>query len=176
MHRSTIAVPTLVVVLSAAAPVAAQSCPGDFDGDNQVTVDELLRSVDRALLGCPPPVALDGPFDGQGVVARTACADPGENDAFVLDDLTITFTRQEGSTFEGRLDAVDGTGEDVSLQIAGSVDGDGLVRGSLHDEDGDVSGTIHGGISGDGLSLAVVAKEPNSQCSISASLLTVRRR
>lgn len=176
MNRSTIALLTVLLTAILINPIAAQSCPGDLDGDNQVTVDELLQSVNRALVGCPPPLELGGPFDGEGFVVRTACADPDENDDFVLDDLTITFTRQQGSTFEGRVDAVDSGGEDVSLRISGSVDGQGLVRGVIDDEDGEVTGTILGGISGDGLSLAVTATEPNAMCSISASLLTTRRR
>ncbi len=32
----------------------AQMCPGDLNGDGQVTVDEVVRSVDAALNGCGP--------------------------------------------------------------------------------------------------------------------------
>jgi len=37
--------------------VAAEcnQCPGDFNGDQHVTVDEILVSVSNALNGCPPP-------------------------------------------------------------------------------------------------------------------------
>jgi hypothetical protein len=32
---------------------AAQSCPGDLNGDKQVTVDEVLTALNSALHGCP---------------------------------------------------------------------------------------------------------------------------
>jgi len=32
-------------------------CPGDFNGNHLVTVDEILVSVNNALTGCPPPGA-----------------------------------------------------------------------------------------------------------------------
>jgi len=165
----------LSLAVAAGSPAAGQSCPGDFDGDNQVTVDELLQSVDRALVGCPAAIPLGGPFDGGGVVARTACANPRDNGAFLIEDLTITVTKQEGSRFSGRLDFFDEEGEDVSLDIDGSVDAGGLIRGAISDDEGEVAGTIHGGIVGDGLSLALLMFEPERSCSVAGALLAVRR-
>jgi hypothetical protein len=42
-----------VVAMSVAAAIAgAQSCPGDLNGDGQVTVAELITAVNSALYGC----------------------------------------------------------------------------------------------------------------------------
>jgi hypothetical protein len=165
----------LPLTVAAGSPAAGQSCPGDFDGDNQVTVDELLQSVDRALVGCPSVILLGGPFDGGGVAARTACADPRDNGAILLEELTVTVTEQTDSRFSGRVDAVDEEGDDLSLNIDGSVDADGLIRGTVDDDEGEVTGTVHGGIAGDGLSLALLIFEPERSCSVAGSLLAVRR-
>lgn len=34
----------------------AQQCPGDLNGDNEVTIDEVITAVNAALNGCVPPV------------------------------------------------------------------------------------------------------------------------
>ncbi len=38
-----------------AAQTALAVCPGDFDGDNAVSISELITAVRSALDGCPPP-------------------------------------------------------------------------------------------------------------------------
>ncbi len=162
-------------LVAVAVPGLAQSCPGDFDGDNQVTVDELLQSVDRALLGCPAPLVLGGPFDGGGVASRTACADPNDVDAILLEDMTITVLQQQGGRFTARLDAFDQEGHDVSLNLAGSIDAAGFVRGTVHDDAGEVSGSMTGGLAGEGLSLAFLLVEPLRSCSVAGAVLGVRR-
>lgn len=48
----------VALMLMLAAPVAAQTCPGDADASGDVTVDEIVASVNAALGGCPD--ALDG--------------------------------------------------------------------------------------------------------------------
>lgn len=44
-----------LITLMAGGALAQPTCLGDFDGDQQVTVDELVTSVNNALAGCPPP-------------------------------------------------------------------------------------------------------------------------
>lgn len=65
-----------VILCSAAlwvvfAVAARGGCPGDFDNDNQVTVDEVVTTVQSALKGCPEPRLVD---NGDGTVSdlRTA--------------------------------------------------------------------------------------------------------
>jgi hypothetical protein len=43
------------MALVCAGTVRAQVCPGDFNGDQVVTVNEILVSVRYALYGCPGP-------------------------------------------------------------------------------------------------------------------------
>lgn len=46
---------TLLVALLFGRPVAApaQTCPGDLNGDHEVTIDEVITAVNAALNGCP---------------------------------------------------------------------------------------------------------------------------
>lgn len=52
---------TVLTVLAALVADAhsslAQQCPGDLNGDNMVTVDEIITAVNAALSGCEPPTA-----------------------------------------------------------------------------------------------------------------------
>lgn len=74
------------ILLSTVA--SAQSCPGDLNGDQQVTIDELVRGVNAALSGCDgaPPCAGDLNGDRQVTIdelvravntALGGCDDPG---------------------------------------------------------------------------------------------------
>lgn len=54
MYRTAILVFGLSLVVSNAGAQCTQ-CRGDLNGDNQVTVDEILTAVDNALNGCPIP-------------------------------------------------------------------------------------------------------------------------
>jgi len=49
---------------------AEPSCPGDLNGDNMVTVDELVTAVDAALNGCPEPGAVQSTLPATG---QTQC-------------------------------------------------------------------------------------------------------
>jgi hypothetical protein len=42
-----------MMVLAARDAVAQPKCPGDLNGDGRVTIDDILRSVNYALDGCP---------------------------------------------------------------------------------------------------------------------------
>jgi hypothetical protein len=154
----------------------ADSCPGDLDGDNQVTVDELLQSVNGALNGCPPPIVLGGPFDGEGMAIRSQCQDSADNDSFALPEVTVHFDEQIDSRFLGRLTGEDEEGEELDgIFLEGSVDADGVLRGRIFDDEGEIEGKIRGNISGDGLALAVDIVETDNVCRVAATLLTERR-
>ncbi|MBX3025082.1 hypothetical protein KF840_09250 [bacterium] len=49
-------------------PTAAQPCPGDLDGDGQVTISELVRAVNAALAGCEAGQPCPGDVNGDGQV------------------------------------------------------------------------------------------------------------
>lgn len=46
-----------LIALPSLANAQANQCRGDFNGDDAVTVDEILVTVNNALTGCPPPSA-----------------------------------------------------------------------------------------------------------------------
>jgi hypothetical protein len=50
-------VPLLIgLIVAAGATTATARCPGDFNLDENTTVDEIVAAVDSALNGCPAPV------------------------------------------------------------------------------------------------------------------------
>jgi hypothetical protein len=53
--RAKATIIVIMLVTSAVTPVPAQSCPGDLDGDSEVTVDEIIQTVNAALDGCAEP-------------------------------------------------------------------------------------------------------------------------
>jgi hypothetical protein len=53
-HLSAAVVAAFAGALVVAEHVSAQTCPGDFNGDGSVTVDEVLVVVNTALNGCNP--------------------------------------------------------------------------------------------------------------------------
>src|SRR5690349_13744453 len=56
----------LALLLAMAAPAARAQCVGDCNGDNEVTVDEIITMVNLALLGgVEGCVAGDSNTDGQ---------------------------------------------------------------------------------------------------------------
>lgn len=59
--------PTRTATPERTATPTPPACDGDFDGDAQVTVDEIVRAVGNALTGCSPDTC-DGDFDGDGQV------------------------------------------------------------------------------------------------------------
>lgn len=69
---------SLVLFLSLllAAPAAAQSCPGDCDGDGEVRVDELIRAVTIALGDRPAAdcTAVDTSADGSVTIEELVAA------------------------------------------------------------------------------------------------------
>lgn len=67
-HASTGA---LLVLLAGilATPTAANDCPGDLNGDNEVTIDEIITAINSALNGCPdtaPALSVGCPGDLNG--------------------------------------------------------------------------------------------------------------
>ena len=63
----------LLLVLLRPGSSQAASCPGDFNGDNQVTIDEILAAVDAALTDCSPAaVNCAGDLNGDHGVSITA--------------------------------------------------------------------------------------------------------
>jgi cysteine-rich repeat protein len=93
--RGELRVASLLLLLAVAAGGAtAQSCPGDCDGDGQVSIAELIRGV-RIALGeasadeCPP---VDGNGDGVVTVNELVAAVRASLEKCVADTPTPTMT------------------------------------------------------------------------------------
>lgn len=56
------------LALALSTPALAQACPGDLDGDGQVTISELVRAVNAALAGCGAGQPCPGDLNGDGQV------------------------------------------------------------------------------------------------------------
>jgi len=166
---------TLLSTLGFGAAGAA-SCPGDIDGDNRVTVDELVQAVNGALTGCPAAVNLAQAYDGDAAGIRNLCADPGDNGSFTFQEATVRVDEQHGSQFSGALTGKDNEGEPVSIHLDGSVDAQGFVNGTVWDDEGEISGSVRGLLAGDGLALTASVFETADSCWVAFSVLAERRR
>jgi hypothetical protein len=77
MRRALLAVILAAVVLGlSAAHSGAQcnpTCPGDFNLDNDVTVDEVVSAVNRMLGGCGGSPEQQGCIASGGTVSAASC-------------------------------------------------------------------------------------------------------
>lgn len=74
------------VLGSQIAAAQCSSCDGDLNGDDRVTIDELVKAVNSALTGCGDNVTCtsDGDCDADEVCTNGTCAgrpDPCSSDA-----------------------------------------------------------------------------------------------
>lgn len=67
-----IAMAALAVLVLGGRSTAQPLCPGDFNIDDSVTVDEIVLAVNAALSGCPPPRGCPQAFD-EPTPSRTNC-------------------------------------------------------------------------------------------------------
>jgi hypothetical protein len=106
--RVAVTVAAVARLLLAPEAAVAQCC-GDCNGDGQVTIDELLKSVDRALSGCHD----DGICSQSGGQRLPAT---GQTTCWDADGIVI---------------ACNGTGQDGELQAGGALayvdNGDGTI-------------------------------------------------
>lgn len=122
-------VTTIGVTLLLACPQAGARCQGDLDGNNEVTVNEIITAVNNALVGCEPPVSILGRYEGQGFEIRMGCMDPGDDGTFAIDPIIFEATMQVGSSYEGTLSLVEPDGEPLVQEIQGTVDSTGVTEG-----------------------------------------------
>lgn len=113
-----------IILLGFAARLPAQPCPGDVDGDGQVTVDEILVVVNAALVGCSPPATVTATV----IVPPTATSLP---QATPTATRTATRTRTPSPTPRFR-DNGDGTITDTDTDLMWEKKSD---DGGIHDKD-----------------------------------------
>jgi len=110
-RRAVRSIVLIGVVLMWLESAPAQSCPGDFNEDYQVTVDEILKAVNNALSGCPVPGArfVDN-GDGTITDAMTRLTWEKKDDSGGIHDKDNTYTLSTGD-----VSRVDGTAYTVFL-------------------------------------------------------------
>ena len=116
--------------LSLASVPAGARCDGDLDGNNRVTVAELITAVRSALAGCETPLSILGRYEGRGFESLMGCMDPGDDGTSELQEITLEVSEQNGSLYDGTLSLVTAKGAALSLEIEGSVDSEGFTQGS----------------------------------------------
>lgn len=104
----------MAVVLSAGRAVAAD-CPGDLNRNGQVSIDELVTSLNAALYGCPPPGERfvnngDGTItDGEtGLMWEVKSDDGGIHDRDDLYTWSAGDERPDGTVFTAFLATLNG--------------------------------------------------------------------
>ncbi|HYD47795.1 MAG TPA: DUF1566 domain-containing protein [Terriglobales bacterium] len=138
---------SLIVAISGlllAEAASGQPCPGDFNQDGQVTVDEILIVVNASLIGCNPPATPTVP------AAATVTATPSR---------TPTRTRTATATPRFR-DNGDGTITDTSTDLMWEKKGDG---GGAHDKDLLFSWSVSGSTQPNGTAFSSFLAALNSQ-------------
>jgi hypothetical protein len=109
--------------------VAWGLCAGDFNGDNRVAINELIRAVNNSLDGCSPPLSIVGLYEGRGFEVRTGCMDPGQDGTFEVSEISVDITDQDGSLYQGTLSLIQPGGQPLSLALEGTINDDGVTRG-----------------------------------------------
>ncbi len=61
MTRRSLFTIALLGILGTGRLANAQQCPGDLNGDNEVTIDEVIVAINSALNGCSAPAATPTP-------------------------------------------------------------------------------------------------------------------
>jgi hypothetical protein len=151
-RRRFAAVPALALLACCAAPARAQTtCPGDCNGDLQVTVDELVRGVDIALgtlplSSCPAfdanatdtveiaelIAAVQAALTGCAAATPTPTATPGEGvvdiaTAVARDAQGIALHLGEQLTVEGVVTVEAGAFANSKLKVFAQQDGAGIM-------------------------------------------------
>ena len=127
--RRAVLAATIGGALLLASSQAWAQCEGDIDGDNQVTINELIRAVNNALSGCDPPVSILGVYEGPGYEIHTGCIKPGDEGTFVHPKITADIDEQTGALYTGTLTLRRAGGEPLVQTIEGSVDSAGVTHG-----------------------------------------------
>ncbi len=172
--KRAVLVTTMGASLVLASPQAGAQCEGDIDGNNEVTVGELITAVNNALSGCQPPVSILGLYEGQGFEIVMGCMDPGDDGTFELPEITIEVTEQIGSLYEGTLSLVGPDAEPFFLEIKGTVDSEGSTEGTGFIPGVPVpAGHFAGRLVGNILTISVRVGEPTCE-SAAASFIGTR--
>ena len=102
--------------MSAAQQCERLQCEGDVNRNGEVTIDEIISAVNRALGGCTGCADISGVWDYRYTFLGSSCTPAHEPNADVS---TLTFNQRDDCTFDGTLET---SGGDIST-IQGTVSG-----------------------------------------------------
>src|SRR5512132_4015944 len=75
-HLLTLALLALLLATPRRSAAQCDGCPGDLDGNGQVTVDEIIAVVNAALVPCDPQLLFNEEFLGSQLSPRRWTASP----------------------------------------------------------------------------------------------------
>jgi hypothetical protein len=171
--KRAVFVTTMGAALVVAPAQAGAQCEGDFDGNNQVTVDELITAVGNSLSGCAPPVSILGVYEGPGAEILMGCMDPGDDGTLEIPLITLEVTQQNGSLYEATLSLTVPGEEPLSFDIEGTVDSEGVTQGMAFFPGPFPAGQFTGRLVGDILTISVRVEEQTCE-SAAASFIGTR--
>ncbi len=122
----------VVALVATVALALSQPCPGDCDGDGQVTIGELIRGVRMALAEIPAEACFDGDGDGRVGISELIVAVRAALGVCMADTPTPTATPTGPACGDGRTDfpeecddgataAGDGCSATCELEAGGDV-------------------------------------------------------
>jgi uncharacterized protein DUF1566 len=139
MRRRRIAITLLTVLTGGVRITRAQQCPGDLNGDNRVTINEIIAVVNAALYDCAPAAATPTPTTSPSATTRPSA--------------TRTPTKGPTPTPTPRfLDNGNGTITDTTTGLMWEKQSD---DGSVHDKDARYSWSLSGSTAPTGTTFTV---------------------
>jgi uncharacterized protein DUF1566 len=128
MRRKRIAIAVLTGLIGGVRITSAQQCPGDLNGDDTVTINEIIVVVNAALHGCAPATATSTPTTSPSATPQPSA--------------TRTPTRAPTPTPTPRfVDNGNGTITDTTTGLMWEKQSD---DGSVHDKDTRYSWSLSG--------------------------------
>lgn len=136
---------------------AGDDCHGDIDGNNAVSIDEIIRVVNTALAGCRRPVLPDGTYEGAGheILSETCGGTP--SDLQDVEAVEVRLFPYPEAGFRGTLSGRGARGE-FSLDLVGTVDARGNFTTGIAIGDG-VTGSFTGRVVEKDLVLSYVTND-----------------
>lgn len=151
-------------------------CQGDIDGNNEVTIDELLAIVNNALDGCQAPASITGEYEGRAYESLSGQCSGQTGVLQILPDVTLEVSSQSGSGFVGSYTGHTSDGAAFTIEARGTVDATGKLTTGILTAGATAgrpfSGSFAGRVEGDTLALNYVGQ--SGACNVTGSVLGIK--